>query len=136
MVFDYRATSNLAPLIHVKRLSCRSKAKKHKYADPEMLVAGNVYTECNLCCIVSIQTLMRCDSLKTAVPPCEVGTLTVTILLLAGRGSLVVTTFPPTEVPVICKVCPPDVATVVSVPAPNEAKKQKPNTVTFLNSII
>ncbi|TNN47968.1 hypothetical protein EYF80_041830 [Liparis tanakae] len=41
---------------------------------------------------------------KPAVPPCEVGTLTVTILLLAGRGSLVVTTFPPTEVPVIWKV--------------------------------
>lgn len=42
---------------------------------------------------------------------------TVTILLLAGSGSLVVTTFPPTEVPVICKVCPLDVATVVSVSA-------------------
>lgn len=66
---------------------------------------------------------MRCDSLKPAVPPCEVGTLTVTILLLAGSGSLVVTTFPPTEVPVIWKVCPPDVATVVSVPAPNKLKK-------------
>lgn len=65
----------------------------------------------------------RCDLLKPAVPPCEVGTLTVTILLLAGSGSFVVTTFPPTEVPVIWKVCPPDVATVVSVPAPNNANK-------------
>lgn len=53
---------------------------------------------------------------RPAVPPCEVGTLTVTILLLAGSGSLVVTTFPPTEVPVIWKVCPPDVATLVSAP--------------------
>ena len=68
--------------------------------------------------------LQRCDLLKSALPPCEVGTLTVTILLLAGSGSLVVTTFPPTEVPVIWKVCPPDVATVVSVPAPKKANKQ------------
>lgn len=66
---------------------------------------------------------LRFDLLKPAVPPWEVGTLTVTILLLAGSGSLVVTTFPPTEVPVIWKVCPLDVATVVSVPAPNEANR-------------
>lgn len=65
-----------------------------------------------------------CDS-KAAIPPCEVGTLTVTILLLAGNGSLVVTTFPPTEVPVIWKVCPLDVATVVSVPATHKANKQR-----------
>lgn len=62
---------------------------------------------------------------KAAIPPCEVGTLTVTILLLAGNGSLVVTTFPPTEVPVIWKVCPLDVATVVSVPATHKANKQR-----------
>lgn len=41
----------------------------------------------------------------------------MTILLLAGIDSLVVTTFPPTDVPVIWKVCPLDVAAVVSVPA-------------------
>lgn len=50
---------------------------------------------------------------------------TVTILLLAGSGSLVVTTFPPTEVPVIWKVCPLDVATVVSAPATPETQTHK-----------
>jgi hypothetical protein len=38
--------------------------------------------------------------------------LTVTILLLAGSGSLAVSTLPPMDVPVIWKVCPADVATV------------------------
>lgn len=65
-----------------------------------------------------------CVVSKVAIPPCELGTLTVTILLLAGSGSLVVTTFPPTEVPVIWNVCPLDVATVVSVPATHKANKQ------------
>ena len=50
------------------------------------------------------------------IPPCVVGTLTVTILLLAGSGSLAVRTLPPTVVPVIWKVCPPAVDTVVTVP--------------------
>lgn len=54
--------------------------------------------------------------MTAAVPACDVGTFTVTILLFAGSGSLVVTTFPPTEVPVIWKVCPLAVDTVVSVP--------------------
>lgn len=38
--------------------------------------------------------------------------MTVTILLLAGSGSLAVSTLPPMDVPVIWKVCPADVATV------------------------
>lgn len=91
---------------------------------PKMVVDGKkkclhwVNVTCALC------LPLRCDLFKPAVPPCEVGTLTVTILLLAGSGSLVVTTFPPTEVPVIWKVCPLDVATVVSVPVPNKANTQ------------
>lgn len=41
----------------------------------------------------------------------------MTILLLAGTESLVVTTFPLTDVPVIWKVCPLDDVMVVSEPA-------------------
>lgn len=59
---------------------------------------------------------MLAMKVKAAIPPCEVGTLTVTILLLAGTESLVVTTFPPTDVPVIWKVCPLDDVMVVSEP--------------------
>lgn len=73
---------------------------------------------------VTCALLLRCN-LKAAIPPCDVGTLTVTILLLAGNGSLVVTTFPPTEVPVIWKVCPLDVATVDSVPATHKKQTKK-----------
>lgn len=68
------------------------------------------------------------DGVQT-IPPCEVGMFTVTILLLAGSGSLVVTTFPPTEVPVIWKVCPLDVATVVSAPATPDTQTHKVNSV-------
>lgn len=91
----------------------------------------NVYTES----MQLVPSGHKYDLLKPAIPPCEVGTLTVTILLLAGSGSLVVTTFPPTEVPVIWKVCPPEVATVVSAPAPNKVNKQKITTNT-VNPII
>lgn len=63
------------------------------------------------------------NTLTAAVPPCEVGTLTVTILLLAGTDSLVVTTFPPTDVPVIWKVCPLDDVMVVSEPAAVPTRK-------------
>lgn len=67
--------------------------------------------------------------LKAAIPPCEVGTLTVTILLLAGTESLVVTTFPPTDVPVIWKVCPLDDVMVVSEPATRQNVKMTRNLV-------
>ena len=52
------------------------------------------------------------------VPPSVVGTFKVTILLLAGSGSLAVMTLPAMEtgVPVIWNVCPDVVATVVTVP--------------------
>lgn len=112
--------------------------KTQTYMHPEMVVDGK--KKClhwiNVTCALRLPP--RCDLLKSAVPPCEVGTLTVTILLLAGSGSLVVTTFPLTEVPVMWKVCPPDVATVVSVPAPNKANKQTitTNTVTTINPTI
>lgn len=68
---------------------------------------------------------MLAMKLKAAIPPCEVGTLTVTILLLAGTDSLVVTTFPPTDVPVIWKVCPLDDVMVVSEPATTKSKDDK-----------
>lgn len=68
---------------------------------------------------------MLAMKLKAAIPPCEVGTLTVTILLLAGTESLVVTTFPLTDVPVIWKVCPLDDVMVVSEPARQIVKMRR-----------
>ena len=86
-----------------------------------MMVDGKTKCKHGINVTCAHQLPLRFDS-KVAKPACEVGTLTVTILLLAGNGSLVVTTFPPTEVPVIWNVCPLDVATVVSVPAIQKRK--------------